>query len=483
VVRAAWGSWQRFLELGGTLDATASRQLLEVAFWLGIQAYDAGWTEPARAYLETVVELDPDNLGAHDRLARLALEPRRARRGRSHLDRLDDTLVADLPALRERADLQARHGPAAADGFLAGRAAQDAGDQLTALDRYTEATAASDGFVEAWRGRAARPPALGRPADAATAWQRVLQLSPGDATAAANLARARDQLAFGVDAQRAFERGVAAYGAGDVAGARVQFQTAVAQNPDYVDAIAWLGRIAAEAGDLATAATATAAPSRWPRTAPTWPRPWRRWRRGRRRRPTQRRPPPKPPPRRRGRRRPSPRPQPAPRQRRPPNLRRRNPTARARGPRTRTAGAGTRARTARAGTRTRATAALAGAPGHHGRRLPVGRRRGHERRAPSGHGGRHRRLHLPRHAAPRARPRRLRRRDAARAPAGERQAVRRPRPLPALPGARGHRRDARVHRPRAAGGRVERQQRRHGAAARHAGERRRHRLVATASPR
>lgn len=251
----AWTSWQRFLELGGTLDATASRQLLEVAFWLGIQAFEAGWDEPARTYLETVVDLDPDNLGAHERLARLALDRGDPVAARTHLARLDETMVADLAEMRERADLQARHGPAAADLFLAGRAAQDVGDQLTAYDRYADATSASDGFVEAWRGRAVAAAALERPGDAATAWQRVLQLAPGDAAATTALARARDQLAFGPDAQRAYERGVTAYGAGDVAGARVQFQTAVSQNPDYVDALAWLGRIAAETGDLTTAAS------------------------------------------------------------------------------------------------------------------------------------------------------------------------------------------------------------------------------------
>jgi len=251
----AWASWQRYLELGGALDATASRQLLETAFWLGIQAFDAGWTEPARTYLETVVQLDPDNLGARERLARLAIDRGAPDEALFHLGWLDETMVADLAEMRERADLQARHGTVAADLFLAGRAAQSAGELLTAFDRYAEATAANGNFVEALRARATTATALGRPAEAAAAWERVLELVPGDAAAAAGLARARDQLAFGVEAQRAFDRGVAAYGAGDVAGARVQFQTAVAQNQGYVDAIAWLGRIAAETGDLTTAAS------------------------------------------------------------------------------------------------------------------------------------------------------------------------------------------------------------------------------------
>lgn len=249
----AWTHWQAYLEFGGALDAQASQHLLEAANWLGIRAFDEGW-EQAEAYLRTVVQLDPDNLGAHERLARLALARGAPDEARPHLERLDETLVADLVELRERAELQSRHGAAAAEAFLAGRSALAAGDAMTAFERFGDAAAADDAFVAAWRARASTGLRLGRPADAVAAWEQVLRLAPGDAEAAAGLARARDQLAFGVEAQRAFDRGLAAYRAGDVAGARVQFLAAVSQNPGYVDALAWLGRIAAEAGDLTSAA-------------------------------------------------------------------------------------------------------------------------------------------------------------------------------------------------------------------------------------
>ena len=250
----AWTHWQAYLELGGTLDAQASRLLLTTATWLGYHAYDQGWGDQARPYLETAVRLDPGNLGAHERLARLALDRGAPEDALVHLQALGDA-VPDLAPLRDRAERQARHGAAATEAFEAGEAAAATGAWTAAFDYHTVAVAASSDFVDAWRGLAAAAAALGRPGDAASAWDRVLAFEPGDATAVAGLQLAREQLAFGVEAQRAYQRGLGAYRAGDVAAARIQFQSAVAQNPSYVDAIAWLGRIAAETGDLATAAT------------------------------------------------------------------------------------------------------------------------------------------------------------------------------------------------------------------------------------
>jgi len=250
----AWTHWQTYLELGGTLDAQAARLLLETATWLGYYTYDQGSRDQAQPYLETVVQLDPGNLGAHERLARLALDRGAAQEAFVHLDALGDT-VPDLAALRDRAERQARYGAAATAAYEAGQAAAAAGEWGTALDRYAEAAAASDGFVDAWRALGTAAATLGRPAEAANAWERVLALAPGDADANAGLQLARDQLAFGVEAHGAYQRGLDAYRAGEIAAARIQFQSAVAQNPGYIDAIAWLGRIAAEAGDLTTAAT------------------------------------------------------------------------------------------------------------------------------------------------------------------------------------------------------------------------------------
>ena len=250
----AWTHWQAFLELGGALDAQSARLLLGTATWLGFHAYDQGRGEQARPYLETVVGLDPGNLGAHERLARLALDRGAPEDALVHLEALGDS-VPDLAVLRDRAERQARYGAAATEAFEAGQAAAAAGAWRAAFDHYAAAVTASGGFVDAWRGLAVAAAALGRPADASNAWEQVLTFEPGNAAAVAGLQLAREQLAFGVEAQRSFQRGLDAYQAGDVAGARVQFQSAVAQSPSYVDAVAWLGRIAAETGDLATAAT------------------------------------------------------------------------------------------------------------------------------------------------------------------------------------------------------------------------------------
>ena len=110
----AWTHWQSFLELGGTLDAQAARLLLETSTWLGYHAYDQGWGDQARPYLETAVQLDPGNLGAHERLARLALDRGAPEDALVHLEALGDTaeggaLTGD-PELLERARVLGLHG-------------------------------------------------------------------------------------------------------------------------------------------------------------------------------------------------------------------------------------------------------------------------------------------------------------------------------------------------------------------------------------
>jgi tetratricopeptide (TPR) repeat protein len=249
----AWEAWQRFRELGGVLDAAGARQLLDTALALGVGAYDQGRGASARVYLETVVELDPDDLGSHERLARLAVERSEPLAALPHLLALGENLPADLLPVLDTARREDRFGSVAVAAFDAARSAAAARDWPTAWEQYRAASDANPTFIDAWRGAADAALALGRPADAIAALERVLILEPGDPGAAGAMAVARDQVTFGVEAQRAFQRGLDAYRAGAVATARGAFQAALAQNPRYVDAIAWLGRIAAETGDLATA--------------------------------------------------------------------------------------------------------------------------------------------------------------------------------------------------------------------------------------
>ena len=88
----------------------------------------------------------------------------------------------------------------------------------------------------------------GRAREALPYWQRLAELRPEDESVAYYLDRTRDRLAVGVEAADAFERGIAAYEAGDLAGALGAFEAALDANPAFADAAIWAGRSALELG-------------------------------------------------------------------------------------------------------------------------------------------------------------------------------------------------------------------------------------------
>jgi tetratricopeptide (TPR) repeat protein len=245
----AWDAWQEYLELGGTTDALVARQLMEVARWMGYHLYGQGQWDQARIYLATVVQLEPDDLGANERLARIYLERDEPEAALPHLEALDGR-IRDLAPLLEVVQTRARYGGSAVDTYEAGREAESAGDLHTALDRYAAAARASDAFEAAWRRAGEVSLELGLPAEAQRYLEHVLEMTPGDAEARAALATAREQLAVGVEAHSAFEAGLAAYRAGDPTTATANLLRATEANPSYATAFAWLGRIAFEGQDF-----------------------------------------------------------------------------------------------------------------------------------------------------------------------------------------------------------------------------------------
>ena len=245
----AWDAWQGYLERGGTTDALVTRQLMEVARWMGYHLYGQGQWDQARIYLATVVQLEPDDLGANERLARIYLERDEPEAALPHLEALDGR-IRDLAPLLEDVQTRARYGGAAVDAYEAGREAEAAGDLRAAFERYAAAARASEAFEDAWRRAGALSLELGQPAEAERYLEHVLDMAPGDAEARAGLETAREQQAVGVEAHRAFQAGVAAYRDGDRATATASLLRATEANPSYATAFAWLGRIAFEDQDF-----------------------------------------------------------------------------------------------------------------------------------------------------------------------------------------------------------------------------------------
>ena len=131
----AWDAWAAYRALGGTLDVVAERNLAEVARWMGVAAYDRGRPVDSIEYFVALLEFEPFDLIANERLARVYLGLGEPLRARPYLEALDGSipdLVDDLAYVR-RLD---EYGEVATQAYEAGVAAAAAGDPSTALARY-----------------------------------------------------------------------------------------------------------------------------------------------------------------------------------------------------------------------------------------------------------------------------------------------------------------------------------------------------------
>ena len=149
----------------------------------------------------------------------------------------------------EGSALAAQVGTRLAYGFY------EAGNRDAALARYVAVTelAPDDAEAHIWAGRILVE--TERPAQAIPYWRRALELDPDDARAAYFLALAQDQATWGSAAVTAFRAGVSRYEENRLSEAAERFARASTLNADYVDAWAWLGRVAFEQGQYADAAT------------------------------------------------------------------------------------------------------------------------------------------------------------------------------------------------------------------------------------
>ncbi len=87
-------------------------------------------------------------------------------------------------------------------------------------------------------------------------WERAIRLGGRTAENVYFLKVSREAVKVGLEAARAFYRGIAAYERGDLEAAASAFGQAVAKNPDYAKAWKWLGRAYYELGRFIEAAGA-----------------------------------------------------------------------------------------------------------------------------------------------------------------------------------------------------------------------------------
>ena len=240
----AWDAWVAYRAFGGTLDVVAERNLTEVARWMGVAAYDRGRPVEAIEYFTALIEFEPFDPVANERLARTYLGLGEPLRARPYLEALAGSvpdLVDDLEYVR-RLD---EYGEVATQAYEAGVAAAARGDAATALARYIEAARAAPTMIAAWRAIVDAALALGQDDVAAQAVDRLLALAPEDTRGRA----ARDAL----------QRAEAERTATEEAEATLAEERAAAEEAARVAAQAEAARAAAEREAAAAEAEARAA--------------------------------------------------------------------------------------------------------------------------------------------------------------------------------------------------------------------------------
>jgi len=251
-IRAA-EAWERYLDLGG---AQTPAELSEVYKNLGYLAYERGDLEEALAWYRRALEAHPKDAQAAAWLGRIYLElgdPKAALPYWKRAYELDPN-----PRNRyflEQTQKMAAYGSEAVSAFYKGYAAYERGDKETALVFFKRAADLAPDWVEPrrWLGRIYLE--LGMPGEAERYWAEVLKRT-GAADAEYFLRLSREGKRVGLEAARAFYRGIAAYERGDLEAARAAFEEAVRINPDYAKAWKWLGRVHYEEGRFEEAARA-----------------------------------------------------------------------------------------------------------------------------------------------------------------------------------------------------------------------------------
>jgi tetratricopeptide (TPR) repeat protein len=216
------------------------------AYRRGLTAYEAGSPAVALEHFEAAVAAAPTFADAAVWAGRTALELDLPVLALPHWERVVELRPDDAGAayfLRLARDLT-EYGITAGRAFHDGLTAYQQGESEAAVASFEAAVGANAAFLEAWVWLARVRQEIGRYDASVTAWERVLELDPGDARARYFLNIARQQRGVAAEAGVVFAEGIAAFEASDLATAEARFAEAARIDPNAVQAWVWLGRVA-----------------------------------------------------------------------------------------------------------------------------------------------------------------------------------------------------------------------------------------------
>jgi tetratricopeptide (TPR) repeat protein len=211
----------------------------------GLSAYEEERLATAHDAFARAVSANPGFTDAAVWAGRTALELERPVTAVRYWERVVTQRPGDAGAryFLEVARAQVEWGVAAGRAFYQGQAAYEAGDLQGAADAFERAVAANPEMVEAWVWSARANQELGAAEEALRYWQGVLERRPEDERARYFLDVARQQIAFGEEAGRAFVEAVRHYQLAEFDEAEAGFRRAVEENSEFATAWGWLGRL------------------------------------------------------------------------------------------------------------------------------------------------------------------------------------------------------------------------------------------------
>ncbi len=251
----AWTAWEKYIELGGVMNAQTAPYLKEVSSWLGNKSFREENYDDAILYYQALFELEPESEEANQHLALSYIEQGLPAQATAYLETLTEAFPnkAYYVNLLSRTEEQASYGVDASKYFYEGLDLFATGNKSGALESLNRATNLSPSYRKAfvWAGRISQD--LGNPNLASRYWSRALELNPFDNEAQEALARAEGQKTWGIEAYNLFAQGLRFYQQGKRGEALWSFQEASKINPVYSEAWAWLGQMAVENRDFQSA--------------------------------------------------------------------------------------------------------------------------------------------------------------------------------------------------------------------------------------
>ncbi len=251
----AYESWTTYLKLGGVINPQTTRYLIEASQWLGSSSFEGQQYEEAIKYYTTLHDLEPQSEEANQHLALSYQALGQPEKALPYLQTLSSTLPerGEYASLYEITQEQSNYGVEASRAYRAGLASYNAGQKSEALTSFRQAVQLNENFEEALLYAARSSLELGFSSEAVTYWKRILVLSPNNTEATMALTTAEGQSRWGVGAFSSFQQGVAFYQQGRYPESQQAFSSATTQNPRYEEAWSYLGKIALQSQDYASA--------------------------------------------------------------------------------------------------------------------------------------------------------------------------------------------------------------------------------------